>query len=642
MLAPTWTWWSCLPVALVAVGVLFGPGAGVLALLGLRRWVAVSAAPLVTVTLVGSGGLAFGLSGLPWTPLTAALLAAVVLAGAWAVGRRRPGPAREPLAAPDAHRALATALAAVIIVAVVVQAAGRPGNFPQNPDMLYHLDLTRWFVDHATASSLDTSLGTAGPQFYPAALHGVAATVAVVTGAPAIIALTCTELAFVAVAWPLGLFALLDALGRLTVRSAWPAALLATAFPIFPFRLLGYGPLWPFDAGLALVPVWLALLAHAADAGARPLAPRPLLVALAVFPGLGLLHAGVALTALIPAGFLAVEWAFSGASVGLGRARTAVRVLALGALPALVWLGVLAAPAAMVTVTTAEPAGYATAIADALRLWAGGTSGPRAWPGGPDQQLLASALQVALIGAGVLAVAVARKGWWLVATTAATGFLALQLDALGSQWARWLTWPWQNVEERLRAATGLFGIILACIAVAWFTGLGGRRTRRAAVGSALVLAALLSTVAFATDRVTLGNYYRGAARVPWLTSAEADALRALSAVLPDDAVVVADPWRGASFLQAIGPERMFIPTEKTNNDDIRLVAGQLDRAAHAPAVCDALRRAGASHLITGGDPAGSDGGVSYVGFERAADAPGFVVVAREGPYTLFRIDACAR
>lgn len=641
MLAPAWTWWTTVPIFAVAFLVLYLPGVAILAALRVRLWRVIATAPLVTFTLVGVGGLAAWATHLPWTPVTFVVVTLLAVAPAVALGRHRDPAALRPTRL-DAHRAAATLLAAVLIVRVVIQAAGAPGNFPQNPDMIFHLDLTRWFVEHASASSLDASLGV-GPatQFYPAALHGLAATICTLTGAPPIIALTCLQLVILGLAWPAALLALLGEFTRPTPCLAWLAALLATAFPIFPFRLVGYGPLWPFDAGLSLLPAWLALLVAAFRAhDGRPLSWRPLALAALTLPGLALLHAGVALTALIPSYFLLTNWAFGKGSDKLGRHRTWVRIVAAASWPAFVGLGAVAAPKAMVVSTDFPAAGYAKAMADVARLWAGGQSGPKL-PGGVDLQLAASLVLWALIVAG--AASLVRRGtWWPVATVLLTGLMAVQLGALGSGWARWLTWPWQNVDERLRVITGLFGVVLAAIGLDAVRRLVGDRLGRpgriAALAASVVVAVVASLISASTSSVTLSNYYAGYPR-GWLTKAEAEGLQAISAKLPDDAVVVATPWNGASYLQAIGPERVLIPTEKTSSPDIEVVAEGLAHGT-TPAVCRVLDAHGARWLITGGVSAVAEPPSTYAGFDRAPDAGGFTKVLDAGPYTLFEITGC--
>ncbi len=652
MLAPQWTWWACVPILLVAFAVLYLPGAAALAALRLRLWTVVAATPLVTVTLVGAGGLLAWAVHLPWTPLTFVALALALVAGAFAAGRRWSGPGLLPTRL-DAHRAGAVLLAGLIIGRTIQTAAIKPGNFPQNPDMIFHLDLTRWFVEHASASSLDASLGVASPvQFYPAALHGIAATVGMITGAPPIITLTCVELLFVCLAWPAALIALLAALGRATCRTTWLAGILAAALPVFPYRLIGYGPLWPFDAGLALAPVWLALLVEAAHPGdERLVGKRALVLAAITLPGMALLHAGVALTLLIPTWYLGNEWALAPDNARLlGRLRHPLRLLAALWLPAFVALGSVAAPEGMRTVTDALPVGWGQALGEGARLWGGGT----------DATLAAAVvlLVVMLIGAGL---AVWRGTWWIAATALTTAVLALLLHAFGTDWARWLFWPWQNVVERLRVVTGMFGIVLAVLGLEALADVlrhraGRPRGTEPGVGRpsarwtplvpfvlCLALATWCTWVSAATSRVTLGNYYRGAARIPWLTSTEADALRAISQALPDDAVVVADPYNGGTFLAVVGPEQLLLPTEKTNDDDRTLITASLDKAGSDPAVCAALARHHADYVMVGGDPASpTRQGKNYTALDRAALQPGFVRVAQAKPYTVYRIDACRR
>ena len=159
--------------------------------------------------------------------------------------------------------------------------------------------------------------------------------------------------------------------------------------------------------------------------------------------------------------------------------------------------------------------------------------------------------------------------------------------------------------------------------------------------AALIVAAVLSWVAWTTDAVTLNNYANGRGFRPWLLAKEADSLRVMSDALPDDAVVVASPWNGANFIQALGPEHAFIPTEKSDNADISLIAARLDQAAHDPEVCRILTAHRASYLIVGGDPASTSVRTKlFASFDRAAHADGFEKVLEASPYTLYKITAC--
>jgi len=634
MLAPEWTWAGFAPVWLAAALLLFAPGAALGLALRVPRHLAVALAPLVTTTLIAVAGLAFGAARLPWTAVTAgALLGAVTAAsGVVLLVAARRGAARPPLDRRGAlHWAGAVAASCAAITWVLVGAAGAPGNFPQNPDMVYHLGLTRWFVENGTVSSLQTRLGDLGvAAFYPAALHGVAATLCLLAGVPAIIGLTAVQFVVVGLVWPVGLLALVRAVASWTPRTLWLAAPVAAAFPIFPYRLVGYGPLWPLDASYAALPAWLALVVWATGPG---LPIRRRLVAWgaagASAVGLLLLHLAALFTAAAPVWFLLLARVFAPGWGATRTRRVAARAAVAASLP-LAWAAAWrVAPAGMVANSDKQAVGWERALVAASRLWGDGT----VWTWRAEGALLA----LILIGAAVAA----RRSWWLAASVAVLSPLPILLDAVGTAAAPWLTWPWYNVAERLRAAVIVLAAPLAVAGLARLAGLGGRRVSRALFVGCLALATAAAWFGMAASRVTLTNYYAGRAKTPWLTQQGAEALRAISALLPDDAVVIANPWNGATYLSALGPEHVLIPSEKAAEPDFALLGAELDHAAGDPRVCSILERDKAFYLIVGGTPAMTTGRGTYPAFERAAQAPGFALLYAGGPYRLYRITACA-
>lgn len=652
MLAPEWTWWDMAPVILVAVALLWIPGLGLAAGLGAGWWPSVAVAPVLTGSLVAVVGILFGGAGIAWRPLAfVPWLIGIPVVG-WGVrllvdrSRRRAGHAgfRLRVAEPPVTAVVAgLATAAIIGVTVIVLASGAPGNIPQGNDTIYHLGLIRAFVDSGNISALtaDGFNHPDAPGFYPALLHGLAATVAMLTAAPGPIAMQAVLVAVTAFAWPLGLIFLVHTLLGANRGLVYLTGALAWVFPSFPAGLLGYGPVWPTVLGNAYVPVVLAVF----GVGVRQLLARSnavpaLLLVVLMLPGLAVAHVSavflLAVGGLLSA--LAQTWRQAradavvsrpgGTSLGLTRRwRPVAAVLGCGVFVFLV--STVIAPAGMVETgygRTTLPQGVVAALA----LWS------------PPHSRLSVAgaglLMVTLLGAATM---LRREaGGWLAvswAGMAVLGFLTHVLPA-ADLWP--LSWPWYNLPVRIQGAAAVFGVPVAAYGV-WAVLSRVRVARpdwlrRAGAAAVEVVLALLIAILTVNGVRTLGPYYTPRSDNVWITADEADALRRISAEMPDNAVVAADPFTGAAFLSIVGPQRMVIPTEKSSSQDITLIADGLTWVQGDRLVCAAVQRQQVTYAITGGRRTLE----RFKGVHLVGTWPFFVKVAQEGPYTLWKVPPC--
>lgn len=637
MLSPHSTWGEFLAITLVAAVVLLAPGYTMLWSLRAPRRLVLPLAPLTTSTAIAIGGITFTKVGIPWTPPTALGWLGALLLGCFLLGRLTPI-RRIPRSASDPvwlHTLAATGFVAAVLAVCYLLAARLAGNIPQSPDIVYHLGLVRWFVDHQSISSFNTRLGDWNTvAFYPAALHGVAATVAMVTNAHPVLALSAVELLFMSVAWPLGLMALVRSVMPVGRRMIWLTALASLSFPVFPYRLLTYGPLWPLNAAYVTVPGWLALLAWSISPLGRrqPIRWVGVALCLALLPGIGLLHVTGVLTALFAAWLMTLERSFARRGGATTRARWTLRAAILLVGIAAITLAWRFAPDGMTGQWHQKGEGLLDALGGALTLWA------------YDQPFLAMpasviVLVLSVIGAVTLCL---HRRWALVVTAAGLWVTSTLLHAFGTDIAWAMTWPFYNMYERMRPTVPLFAAVLLVAGLRWvFLEAHQRWGRRTSVIVGTTVALVLAGSSAACGEIGWRWMYGPKPEVRWLSPDDADALRSFARLLPPDAVVVANPWKGGEFLPLVSPLAVLIPTEKSTSPDIDLLAHHLDEASSRPDVCAALARGGARFLITGGnipdpwivqDP--------YPAFERAAKAPGFKKIAQQGDYTLFEITAC--
>lgn len=245
------------------------PGLAVGLALRLRGWTLAAAAPVLTFGTVALGTLVLGNLGISWNLLTLALwsavLALVVGVATWLVARRSGG---EPLIE-EPKRSLGENLVVLggVVLGMAVGAAtflrgigGTLSTVNQDWDAPYHGNAIRWMSEHATAlpSALAqiANLPAGTKYFYPNTYHALLAPLLdKAAGMPELLNLAALS---VILAWPLGIAALALA-WRMPPLGAAIAAAVSTWFTAFPYDSLWRGPLWPYVAGVALVPATMAI-----------------------------------------------------------------------------------------------------------------------------------------------------------------------------------------------------------------------------------------------------------------------------------------------------------------------------------------------------------------------------------------------
>lgn len=641
MLAPDWSWLDTVPVVLFAVALFLVPGGVFCRLLGLRDSLIWGAAPLLSTSMIVVGGIVASRLSIPWGLGTLlGFIALVWLAGA--VIRRIVGdePFDAALDPPVSVKAAATGLSTAFMIAtlILVTASGSPGNFPQQPDVIPHLGLTTAFMEDRDISTLTGHrfVSETNPTFYHAAVHAVAATVGLLTGAPPVVAMSSTILVVVGLVFPAGMLFLWSRITSTSTRAlVFVAPLIAVGFFNLPWRKIGLGPTWPLTLGDALIPAALGLLLIAFRRGPSGVifSQRAFTALVVGAPGLAAAHLSAAMA--IPA--FAWFWVMENLMWLSARWQARKR-----------WVIIAAA---MVVSAIAVAAGVAVAPENRLQFGDQRGSirlallGGVTW--GAEREPLALALGFLLFVAaiaGAMAVWRTRRARWLIATW--TMFLALSILAggLGSDATRWLTWPWLNGPNRLGALAVIAGAPLAVsgvvLAVEWLRchrplgvltiPVAGLALAGLVVGQAIVI------------QPALAAYYRATGSASWVTAEEISALRRISAVLPDDALVAANPLNGATYLALVGPERLLIPTDQARSESIVVLGGHLDDLASVPYVCRVVKDTGVTHVITGGDPnlvtwVSSE---VFAGIDGVSGAKGFTRIAVAGPYTLYEIEPC--
>lgn len=688
MLIPgTADWADAVPAVLLALAVLGLPGVVGLLLLGTRPLLALACGPAVSTVLVVVGGSVAALVDVPWglVPLAVTTLAAWLVAGLLRLALRRldagPDPLRETprSAVGDSsadggedddrqetqptrpsrvarllpHVALAggVLVAFAVVARVLTASALTPEEFPQHPDTIFHLGVTQWMAANADVSFqhgttfIDRPLNLS----YPVGFHAVAATVSLLSGASAVVSISALVLVVTGLAWPVGMAALARATFAPSVAAAPVAAVTSVLFIAFPFMLMGFGVLWPNLFGQVMLAGTLAAAVVltrglGGDAVGRREVGVLLVTVLVAAPGLGLAHPS-ALVVLILLGGLAVWFATLRRALD-GTTRSAR------------WWPFLTVTVAIVVGTL-----LSVILAPTSMLGSGDVGPEMSWQQAWDDTL-GFAPRVAdpapllgwLVGAGVLAVLVwRRRALWAAVAAPAFAGLYLVATAVDTESWRFLTWPWYNNAIRIAAVGVLPAALVAAAAIAGVARIagvakvGGRRRGPVAellVAGLLVGLVVVPSLGFKDRDVTwLRPYFLPGESRSWASPEELASLRVLARDIPADAVVAADPWKGATYLYVVSGRRLYYPTEKTNTTpERRLVGLGLDRVGTDPEVCRVVRDAGIEYAITGGVPFLWGVEVSartYTGIEGIASSPAWEVVATEAPYTLYRRVACA-
>ena len=673
--------WTLAAATLVVAGLLLVPGwiVGRSAHLGALPSLAV--APALGSAIIGAAEILAHALALPWRPWGWAVIAALTAVSAL-MARLIAGspPERARRTAPQG-RAERTILAGGLIVAVVVPAGAILSVLPgpaypaQAFDATFHLNAVAAIREGGNASMLGglSALYSGRAVYYPTVWHGA---LALAPGGPVPVS-TAGVLALTAVAWPLSLLGLLaraagldtpwepEAEGaRRRQQTCAVAAVLALSAAVVGFPLLPMTSLavWPYALSVLGLPGVLVLY----DLLRRGTASRRLrlvlvLLALAAAGGVVAAHGTglfnlVVLTPPFLADAVVSLWRRSATRRGGRALLAAVAVAAMLVLAAGTWF---------MRGSLASVLGY--------RRPAGGVAGAVATLG---QAIIDLPMYGAVPGAtvpigiviGLLTLAAAwsarsrrdQRPWlimWLLA-------LLLLVLVGGPQWVgRQLGAPWYLQKARILPLAILPAFVLLVQAGAGQPGrrlwevlcraasqVGGMRPERAA--AAMLVALVLLPVAARTplERNLAASVY-DPQRIQYGTLLTKDSIaliRRSRSELPDDAVVLGAPSRGAAHLWSLGGLHVVYPTrDKTapGTPGAALASAWPTLGQKGSQTCTLLNRLGVRYFYSSSDAtaSGSVTGAAPLRWDsRLTQVPseGLELVDSEGSASLWRITAC--
>ncbi|WP_159501797.1 DUF6541 family protein [Microbacterium sp. 18062] len=638
-------WLIAVPPFLVAVAVFLLPGlAVVLAGWNARSLTPYLFAPAISTAIAAVGANIAPLVGLAWSPVPVAIVtvAAVIVAIAL---RRWVGAESVPRASVRTMFALVGGLvaAAAIIGAQLTHVFVGPENISQTFDNVVHLNSIRLTLDAADASAFAVGR-TSDIGFYPNGWHSAVTLVAQLTGVSVPLAVNTTNLAIGAFVWPTSTMALAAVLFHGRAAALIVSAALSTAFGAFPILLLFFGVLYPNTMAYALLPSGIAGVVLVLHARSGPLRTRAGVLLLVICAAVGLSHPN-AFLALFAFGTCVTLWELGCAALRRRDRRTwivtgsiAVALLTTGAAlwrfgrtgsTMSGWGAWQSTAQAFGEAALVAPRGYPITIATALLLLVGLVIIVR----GPSQHLLIG------IPFGV----------------AAFMFILVSGVPAGTFVRDLVTNPWYNDSYRLAALLPVTGIPVAVLGALSIVD-GSRRVLRrlslprlvpaaaatvAAVGLFGVGAGanVTATAAAARDAYVLGPGSSLLTEDEWLL------LQRLDQTVPEDALIAANPWTGASLAYALAGREVLerhIFGERT--EDEMFLDENLHDIDSDPRVCEVVDRLSVTYVLDFGSQNvfnRADSGLERAGLNDLTESAYLVLVDSEGPDArLFRIEGC--
>ena len=673
--------WILTAATLVVAGLLLVPGWIVGRAARLAALPSLAVAPALSSAIIAAAEILAHTLALPWLPwgwaVIASLTAVLALMARLIVGapperaRRAASPGRAEWAILAAGLSVAVALPAGVILSVLPS----PGYPPQAFDATFHLNAVAAIREGGNASMLGalSALYSGRAVYYPTVWHGA---VALAPGGPAPVS-TAGVLALTAVVWPLSLLGLLaratglDAArasetdrARRRQRTCAVAAVLALSaavvgFPLLPMTALA---VWPYALSVAGLPGVLVLydLLRQETASWR-LRLTLVLLTLASAGGVVAAHGtGLFNLAVLSPPFLVnllvSRWRRCAARRG-GRA-----LLVAGAVASVL---VLVVGAWVMRASLASVLGY--------QRPAGGVGGIVATLG---QALIDLPMYGAVPGASV-PVGIVFGGLTLGAAWSVRAqrdqrpwlvmwILSLLLVVLvgGPQWAgRQLGAPWYLQKARILPLVILPALVLMAQAGAGRPGrrlwgllrrlasrVGGARPQRAAVAMLAALVLLPVAARVPLERNLVASVY-DPQRIKYGTLLTEDALALIErsrSVLPQDAVVLGAPSRGAAHLWSLGGVHVVYPTRDQTapgTPGATLPSAWPTLGQKGSRTCALLNQLGVHYFYSSSDAtaAGSVAGAAPLRW----DAPltripseGLELIDSQGGTSLWRITAC--
>jgi hypothetical protein len=657
------SWFSAVPEIVVCVAIMFLPGLPVTYLAGLRGIAAWAIAPVVPITVAAIGAIiapSLGIRLSIWVLVVPSVAIALVV-GVIAFLLRHRFPARTPDARGVTYAILAGFGFALVVGLVTAKwSITRPDNFAATFDAVFHHHALAYIQDTGNGSALTISgLGVEGvtPSFYPAAWHDLAAILQNVTGTGIPVAANVITIVISLLIWPLGCILL----GRQLFGPApLPLAVtgaLSLALPAFPWTLMGYGTLWPNILGLALVPAGLAVLMSITNLAKEDVIGRgrawlfaPVLLVATVFAHPNALFSLVVLALPILATRLFIMVRNYQRAGQLTRGLVTAAALVVGSAVLAYLINSLPVVNAIKTTRWQPVENPAQAVGEVVL-------------NATNQKGAAWLLSIVVL-AGIISSLRQKNRRWLVAGYVLTAVLFVMAVGVNDDYTAKFTGFWYNDSWRLAAMLPITGVPLAAIGILAITtaiknridALGSvkvpdrARSQTVLAAAVIVVFTVLTFGFYASEKGTFvrDSYAQldgGTGDKRMLNPDKVALMKDAQRIVPQDALVAANPWTGATALWPLADRKLLIPNLDPGvmTPDQAYLAEYLVLARRDPKACGLISRLNVQYLMTGPvEMTGPDDHrlPRFRGLGEPSDPKDFQLVAEQGKNKLFKITAC--
>ena len=264
-------WLQFTLTVVISAALLYVPGCLIFSALKRLNLAYATMAPLVSVLSIECLAIAYGLLGIPCSPLTVLCgIGAMVLVAL--VASRSRNCLQSGFDCFDFRLfALYLFVGAVVAFFVFVLPLDGPESFNQDHDNVTHLNIIRSYMETRIMSPLHVSAysgATSSPVgvvdgFYPSAWHCIAALSGLASGSSPVICINALNYVIIGVVIPASCFFLNSVLFGEKRRIIACGAVSSLAFVAFPWGLLSFGPLYANLFGLALCPLLIGAVIEA-------------------------------------------------------------------------------------------------------------------------------------------------------------------------------------------------------------------------------------------------------------------------------------------------------------------------------------------------------------------------------------------
>lgn len=663
------SWLATIPLLLFAVVLAFGPGYAMGWALRVPARLRVFYAPLLTFALVAVSAIVLGKTGIPWSLISFVPVAAVLVAAAaglmWLVGRRWPALASASWPGNDvpvAWPVVGAVLGGFLVLHMTEDMVYGPEAFSQSLDNSFHMNAIRWIQEHGDASSLTLGAVSAAdqqPTFYPAGWHDFVSLIYSTTGTSIATATIVTVLLTASFVWPCSLVAFSLSIPKLRRLQALAIPAIIGGFAAFPGLLLRWGVLFPNLLGYALLPTFVALMAHLVQALLRREFSVLLslgLSALVGIAGLALVHPNAVVSAVVfalPMLLAGVVQVSRSHELAL-RQKWVGSLLLVGVSIGCVGAWLVLRPGASASNTWEPMLTEGEALYQFLFL---GLENANQLRDTFNPSYLAGFL--ALWGAGYLLYK--HRNLWLIASWVLIGYLwIIAATVPRGDFRLLMVGPWYTDHFRLAALVVFPSVILAGIGLGGFvegllTWIVRRVPRTARLNVATVgmgvAAVLVLVLAGLTSRVpsvqettlAVSKEYRVTPSSVVLNQDEMNVINEIPKIVPKGDVIVNNPWDGSAYIYALADRHLTgYHFEFETSPKYSAIMHNLKNARTNPEVCREVNKYKAHWYVHLENQLnfGPDAQKNYDGLVAAIGTDVLTPVYSSGPMTLYRISAC--